>query len=180
MERSISPRKCISFRELHTTRRMPKVCSPSTSHFSWKNRCIPLLDPFPRVKSRLTPRASTHPLHRPTAPPGTAACFQFLPSLRSDILTPNCMDPRLVSSPKVHCYSPCFFIIAVYVCVGAEMSPGRSTPPTPLTSTSHRCQRLFKFQVKFGRFTASALAGWWQLFSLSCFSSHCTDSKSNY
>lgn len=38
--RSISPRKCISLRELQTTNRIPTVCSPSTSHFSRKNRCI--------------------------------------------------------------------------------------------------------------------------------------------
>lgn len=49
VERSISPRKCISLRELQTTRRIPTVCSPSTSHLSWKNRCI--LSPLPRSLS---------------------------------------------------------------------------------------------------------------------------------
>lgn len=70
VERSISPRKCISLRELQTTRRMPTVCSPSTSHFSLRNRCI--LSSFFFSLRFCQPKSSSYPgatTPLPPAPP---------------------------------------------------------------------------------------------------------------
>lgn len=70
---SISPRKCISLRELQTTKRMPTVCSPSTSHFSWKNRFIlfHLFSSLPVPVNRNLPFATGQP--RPPPPPAAPA-----------------------------------------------------------------------------------------------------------
>lgn len=100
VERSISPRKCISLRELQTTRRMPTVCSPSTSHLSWKNRCI--LSPFLSLcfclqKSFPCPGTATSPPpNPPTAPRRDARLRLFSLSSQSPsicrylaILTPH-------------------------------------------------------------------------------------------
>lgn len=131
IERSISPRKCMSLRELQTTSRIPTVCSPSTSHFSWKNRCI--LYPCPSFplcwqNSFSCPRATTVPPDSAPTRDAPALSLQS-PSICRNfaILTPHGSPPALLSEGTVYCYSPrCFIDSGKYVAAG--LSTCCSTP----------------------------------------------------
>lgn len=99
---SISPRKCISLRELQTTKRMPTVCSPSTSHFSWKNRFIlsffPLIFLSPRVPLSRNPPSCQRGGFHVLVPPGPRSPCKLqarTPAAASRLLAPSSQSPSM-------------------------------------------------------------------------------------
>lgn len=128
--RSISPRKCISLRELQTTKRMPTVCSPSTSHFSRKNRCI--LSPslcFSQQKSFFN-------TGRPRSPPRycNQKCTAFVFSVSQ---SPSiCRDVAILFLYAPHPFSCWRFIVILLISSLGAVSPWqqdcRLTAPPPL------------------------------------------------
>lgn len=155
---SISPRKCISLRELQTTRMIPTVCSPSTSHLSWKKRsilpsCLSLCSC--QQKSVSSFGASTFP--RPLPPVPQHGNTVFVPSVSLYVVIfshPNSAQlPHLLSSLKLDRYSPRFFFQSV-----AAGMPSRY--PTPSSAESVKGFLSSRWSSDN---SLCVLAGWWQL-----------------